>query len=707
MDSRFCYNRPLKLFQGAILQILLTLILSLSLAQAYKTQPAESNTKDSHKALREALESVFGDIKSIRQTYSGVWILLEPPQKGEACQNITIRDTTHCVVIYQKQDSYSEAYFFDSVLFRGSKIKVTALHYDHEEIIVFGNPLMVSEKIGAAHKISILTNSYSTLNININYSFILEPIPDTPFVHWYASIDYNGRYDTPQHQALQKNIFIKQEDIQKYNIPIYQLTQEDLQSYQTPYFSKIYLPKELSNPSKSLNTLPQKLAQALQENSIASFISALISLDTSDMAALFRFCIAHYQSFVVALLVVCVLSTLLFWASLFVLSREPKFAKSDTFAHQAQIHTKVAWLSFMYVFVLVFTFVVAFSLCELLCFLIVPYNPDKISYLDAFGEMDFIAVNVLIDRALIAWHIDYNGTYASYMRYSLWFSLILTGIAITGGLYSAPQTKTLANIAKLLNAKEMLPKKRKQVALKATEEMAIASGMPMPRVFILENESHINALCSVENLGKHDECYGIFLTKGATLLPYDELQALVAHQFSTIAHKDIPLNLKALRYSYGMLWIFNCGLGLIVFGGLSSSRSHNSNSGLAFALALIIGLLMIIVGSVGMVFAKIIQATIMRQKILLADISSIQYTRNNALERLLTKISHQQNLQKNLKHTFWQKLLPIKSFMRNPNTRYYAHMFFTDITPHTFSVFATHPSLQKRLEKLKRVTPNI
>ena len=154
--------------------------------------------------------------------------------------------------------------------------------------------------------------------------------------------------------------------------------------------------------------------------------------------------------------------------------------------------------------------------------------------------------------------------------------------------------------------------------LNIVEEMAIASGVPVPPVYLLESEKGINAFAA--GFTKDDAVIGI--TRGALeTLDRNELQGVVAHEFSHILNGDMWLDLKLVGFLHGILLIALIGRSIL----RGSSRSRNSkNSG----GAVLFGLVLLILGYLGVLFGRLIKSSVSRQREYLADASAVQFTRN-------------------------------------------------------------------------------
>jgi Zn-dependent protease with chaperone function len=166
------------------------------------------------------------------------------------------------------------------------------------------------------------------------------------------------------------------------------------------------------------------------------------------------------------------------------------------------------------------------------------------------------------------------------------------------------------------------------------EEMAIASGVPVPEIYVLEEESAINAFAAGFTPGDA----AVAVTRGTLeLLDRDELQGVIAHEFSHILNGDMRLNIRLMGVLYGIL-ILNLMGRMIVRGGyhgrlLSGRRDRGA------PVVMIIGLGLAVLGAVGVFFARLIKAGVSRQREYLADASAVQFTRQphgiaNALKKI-------------------------------------------------------------------------
>lgn len=217
--------------------------------------------------------------------------------------------------------------------------------------------------------------------------------------------------------------------------------------------------------------------------------------------------------------------------------------------------------------------------------------------------------------------------------------------------------------------------------LNVVEEMAIASGSPTPSVYLLD-EPGINAFAA----GRTPNDAVVAVTRGTLdALDRDELQGVIAHEFSHIFNGDMRLNLRLMGVLHGILLIGLTGYTLLrATRHVSSSRSRDSGSvGLAL-LALGAGLWAI--GYAGFFFGQWIKATVSRQREYLADASAVQFTRNpGGIGGALKKIGGSGP----------------GSQIENPSAREYSHAYFSaGVSGLLESLFATHPPLEQRIRRI-------
>ena len=217
-----------------------------------------------------------------------------------------------------------------------------------------------------------------------------------------------------------------------------------------------------------------------------------------------------------------------------------------------------------------------------------------------------------------------------------------------------------------------------QQLLNVVEEMAIAAGLPVPPVYVLE-ETTINAFAAGFN--ESDAVLGV--TRGTLeRLTRDQIQGIIGHEFSHVLHGDMRLNLHLITILAGIIFISQAGR-LVLY---STSRSRSNNRGALPVLGIGVGLM--VIGSIGTFFGSIIKSAVSRQREYLADASAVQYTRNpDGIADALKVIGSGAG-----------------SSMASPRASECSHMFFGDaMFLRAFGFLSTHPPLEKRI---RRIQPN-
>jgi Zn-dependent protease with chaperone function/uncharacterized tellurite resistance protein B-like protein len=243
-------------------------------------------------------------------------------------------------------------------------------------------------------------------------------------------------------------------------------------------------------------------------------------------------------------------------------------------------------------------------------------------------------------------------------------SLRQGGAAIAASLGAVPVDPTTTD-----------PQLRRLVNI--VEEMSLASGVPVPRLFVMPREPGINAFAA----GFTPADAAITVTGGALAqLNRDELQGVIGHEFSHILNGDMRLNIRLIGLLAGILLIGMIGLRFLQFGGRGSdSKGAAPIVALAFA--------MMVLGFIGVFFANLIKAAVSRQREWLADASAVQFTRQtDGLEGALKKIGG----------------IPTGSRLRDTRSATeVSHMLFGEGVKRSFaSLYATHPPLVDRIKAL-------
>lgn len=222
--------------------------------------------------------------------------------------------------------------------------------------------------------------------------------------------------------------------------------------------------------------------------------------------------------------------------------------------------------------------------------------------------------------------------------------------------------------------------------LNVVEEMALAAGTPVPPVYLLP-ESSINAFAA--GYSPSDAVIGV--TQGCLQqLNRDELQGVVAHEFSHILNGDMRMNIRLIAILNGILFLGHIGYYMLrgsrgssairIGSGRSSGSKNNAGGIVLLALGLVV------IGYLGSFFGNLIKAAVSRQREFLADASAVQFTRNprgiaGALKVIASHSSH--------------------SKIANPNADENSHLFFGEAISRWASIFATHPPLASRIKRLE------
>ena len=299
----------------------------------------------------------------------------------------------------------------------------------------------------------------------------------------------------------------------------------------------------------------------------------------------------------------------------------------------------------------------------------------------------------LLNFFLIGISLSLNSAYEGEGDYTRFQDPVLAGIVLLAtfgiialaGLFRKFQLReggsSIAAMmdGRLVNMGTRDPDERK--LLNVVEEMAIASGVPMPEVYVMDQENGINAFAA--GFTVDDAVIGV--TNGCMrMLSRDELQGVVAHEFSHILNQDMRLNLRLVAVIFGLVVLAELGR-IFLHIGSSSSRSRSRNSeGSGGGIALI-GLILMATSGLGILMGKMIKSAVSRQREYLADSSAVQFTRNPAgLSGALKKIG------------------AAGAVLHSPKASEASHMFFGNALKKSwFSFTSTHPPLLERIQLLE------
>jgi len=239
-------------------------------------------------------------------------------------------------------------------------------------------------------------------------------------------------------------------------------------------------------------------------------------------------------------------------------------------------------------------------------------------------------------------------------------------------------------VARMIGARLVDPSSRDQLErrlLNVVEEMALASGVAAPRVYVLERQDTINAFAA--GLLPRDAV--ITVTHGAlTRLTREELQGVIGHEFSHILNGDMALNVRLIGLLHGLLILALFGRFLLDIDWAHGSIDRRSRSG----VVAVAGVVILAAGYIGVFFGRLIKAGVSRQRELLADASSIQFTRNlDGIGSALRKIGGLGE--------------DAGGQIDHPHAETLSHLFMAPARP-SFAEgwLATHPPLKERIRRI-------
>ncbi|KXU84234.1 peptidase M48 [Paraburkholderia monticola] len=284
------------------------------------------------------------------------------------------------------------------------------------------------------------------------------------------------------------------------------------------------------------------------------------------------------------------------------------------------------------------------------------------------------------------------GVYGGVKPVSAWWQpelllLVAAGVGILVGGASVFKVAQLASggqtVALMMGGKEVpgtTTDAREKRLLNVVEEMALAAGVPVPPVYVLE-EPGINAFAAGYTSGDAV----VAVSRGALdYLTRDELQGVVAHEFSHILNGDMRLNIRLIGLIFGIMALSIIGRMLVLTSGRRASSREDPRARIALML---LGVAVIVLGLVGAFFGRLIMAAVSRQREYLADASAVQFTRNpDGIGGALKKIGG----------------LAEGSRIKNPQAAEAGHMFFANAFAGggLAGLLATHPPLVERIRQL-------
>lgn len=269
---------------------------------------------------------------------------------------------------------------------------------------------------------------------------------------------------------------------------------------------------------------------------------------------------------------------------------------------------------------------------------------------------------------------------ARHLDVVTWTTIVVVGLITVASWYkTAVLSEGGGGVARSLGGERVTadttdPMRRR--LLNVVEEMAIASGVPMPEVYVLEHESGINAFAA----GHNPANAAIAVTRGALeRLDRDELQGVMAHEFSHILNGDMRLNIRLMALLFGLLVI--ALIARLVLRHAPRAGGGGRKGGVV-ALILIGAFAVMVLGYIGLFLGRLIQAAVSRARESLADASAVQFTRDpSGLRDALVKIG----------------AIGAGSMLTDAEAEEVAHMLFA---PGVRRVMATHPPLAERIRAL-------
>jgi Zn-dependent protease with chaperone function len=264
--------------------------------------------------------------------------------------------------------------------------------------------------------------------------------------------------------------------------------------------------------------------------------------------------------------------------------------------------------------------------------------------------------------------------------------LVISSVAVLGGIGLGSLFRIISlsgggkTVAESVGAVSVPPDTRDpqlRQLRNVIEEVAIAAGVPVPDIYLMEEEPGINAFAAGYSASDAAVC----VTRGCLdHLSRDELQGVIAHEFSHVLNGDMRLNIRLMGLLFGILVLAIVGRKVIWFGSGRSSR-RDGGGGQVW----MIGLALIVVGYIGYFFARLIQAAVARSRESLADASAVQFTRQtDGIAGALKKIA----------------ILSEGSELQVANRQEVAHMLFGEAGKFN-ALFATHPPLLQRIRALE------
>jgi len=266
-----------------------------------------------------------------------------------------------------------------------------------------------------------------------------------------------------------------------------------------------------------------------------------------------------------------------------------------------------------------------------------------------------------------------------------WTSVITVGLIAIASFYKVVALSAGGGtVARALGGTLVAPDVQDPVRRRlrnVVEEISLAAGVPVPEVYVLEDEPGINAFAAGYTTGDA----AIAVTRGALdLLDRDELQGVIAHEFSHIFNGDMRLNMRLLGVLFGIVAI--AYVGRFILRGMSRARGGSGRGGAGLLAILLAGVALMVIGYLGVFFGNLIKAAVSRSREYLADASAVQFTRNpHGIAGALKKIAaHARG-----------------ALVDSVEGEQVSHMLFADGRRSWTAWFATHPPIVARIRAIE------
>jgi Zn-dependent protease with chaperone function len=298
-----------------------------------------------------------------------------------------------------------------------------------------------------------------------------------------------------------------------------------------------------------------------------------------------------------------------------------------------------------------------------------------------------VAVNGIVLLAVMStsWDPAAEGLTFGEMLRAQWPLMAGTAVACIAVIFLASLFRTLSlrsgggQVARQLGGTQVDPSTRDPLRRRlynVVEEISLASGVPVPEVYVLDREAGINAFAA----GFTASDAAVAVTRGALeKLNRSELQGVIAHEFSHILNGDMRINIRLMGTLFGILLLALIGRRVLIHARWAGGSSRDRGG----AIIVLIAIGLTAVGYIGLFFGRWIKAAVSRQREYLADASAVQFTRDPAgIGGALKKIA----------------VYSDASYL-DADTEEVSHMLFGD--GRRMHLFSTHPPLTERIGRIE------